>query len=77
MITNKETEIVIKNLPKTKSLEPYGITGECYQTFKDYLMHTPFKKKARKRNASKLIYKANITVIAKKDRIKTKKKIIG
>ena len=37
-ITSTEIEAMIKNLPKSKSLGPNGLTGEFYQTFREELM---------------------------------------
>jgi len=37
-ITNTEIEAVIKNLPKSKSTGPDGLTAEFYQTFRGELM---------------------------------------
>ena len=34
-ITTTEIEAVIKNLPKNKSLGPYGLRGEFCQTFRE------------------------------------------
>ena len=57
-ITSTETEAVIKNLPKNKSPEPDGFTGEFYQTFRRELISTflkLFQKNCIGRNTSKLI----------------------
>ena len=37
-ITSTETEAVIRNLPKSKSLGPDGFTGELFQIFREELM---------------------------------------
>ena len=37
-ITSTEIEAVMKNLPRSKSPRPDGVTGEFYQTFREYCL---------------------------------------
>ena len=56
-ITSTDSEAVIKNLLKNKSLGPDGFTGEFYQTVREELMPSLLRlsKNCRGRNTSKLI----------------------
>ena len=77
-ITSTESEAVIKNLQKSKSLGPDGFTEEFYQTFREELMPILlkiFQKLAEDGTLPKTFYEGTITLISKpeKDNIQKRK----
>ena len=75
-ITSTEIETIIKNLPRNKSPEPDGFTGEFCQMFRDEL--TPiilklFQKISEEGTVPNSFYKATLTLIPTPDKDGTKK----
>ena len=74
--TSTESEAVIKNLQKNKSLGPQGFTGEFYQTFREELMPILlklFQKIAEEETLPNPFCKITIILIPKPDKDNTKK----
>ena len=77
-ITSTEIEAVIKNLPKKKSPEPDGFTGEFYQTFREEVMLSLlklFQKVAEEETFPTSLYEVTITLIPKPEEAIQKRKL--
>ena len=75
-ITSIEIQLAIKNLPKNKSPEPDGFTGEFYQTLREKLMLILlklFQKITEEGTLPNSFYKATITLIPETDKRQHKK----
>ena len=76
-ITSIEIQLAIKNLPKNKSPDPDGFTGEFYQTLREKLMLILlklFQKITEEGTLPNSFYKATITLIPKPDKDNTQKR---
>lgn len=80
LITSKEIESIIKNLPMKRSPGPDGFTGRFYQTFKEELTPIPlkiFQKIEHEGTVPKPCFESSITLIPKPSKTLQEKKIIG
>ena len=76
-ITGTKIEAAIKNLPKNKSPEPDGFTGEFYQAFREEIIPIllkPFQKIAEEGTLPNSFYEATIILTPKPDKDNIQKK---
>ena len=67
LVSIKETNFVIKNLPRKKTPDPVSFTCESHQPFKEKLISILYKsfQKREEKALSKSFYKVSITLIPK------------
>ena len=76
-ITRYEIEYLIKTLLTNNSPGPDGFTGEFYQTYEEHIPILPklFQKNEEEGTFPKTFYEATITLIPKRDKDTTKRKL--
>lgn len=77
LITIKEIEFIVKNLPKKKYLDPGGFTDEFYQIFKrrNNMISLPFLLKTEEKGIlPNPLYEVRIKLISKLDKDRKKRK---
>ena len=81
LITSKEIESIVKNLPANKSPGPDGFTGEFYQNLKNDTNSSQILLKIEETSKLKILpnslYVAIITLVPNQTRILQEKKITG
>ena len=67
LINSEDIEVIIKNIPKSKSPGPDGYTSEFYKTFKEDLsfLNKLFHKFKEEAILPNTFYEANITLMPK------------
>lgn len=75
-VSEKEIDLIVKDLPKEKAPGPNGFTGDFYQTFKDQFvprLNELFFKIEKESTLPELFYETNIVFILKPGKDETQK----